>query len=183
MPVLRYAVPVLKRGIMQTTKEIIVKLKEVKAAKGYSYADIMEKIEGNGGFVSKSTISRVFKEGSEEDTFRYEDTLRPIADALLGIETPDAGDDEDTKARKTITKLKGDLISNLEKENAYLKAENEKYRKDYEHNERLISFLQKQVDFKDDRMDKLLEAVFHKDEQLQRLMEQILSCPCRMEKR
>ena len=161
---------------MTNAKEIIIMLKEVREEKHLSYSDILDLMEKNGDYVSKSTLSRVFSDGSENDTFRFEDTIRPIANALLDLDNLEDTDDINTKTMKKMMQYKLSIIETLEKENADLKAANEKYKKDNEHYERLISFLQKQVDYKDDRMDKLLEAVFHKDEQLKDLMERVLSC-------
>ena len=161
---------------MTNAKEIIIMLKEVREEKHLSYSDILDLMEKNGDYVSKSTLSRVFSDGSENDTFRFEDTIRPIANALLDLDNLEDTDDINTKTMKKMMQYKLSIIESLEKENADLKAANEKYKKDNEHYERLISFLQKQVDYKDDRMDKLLEAVFHKDEQLKDLMERVLSC-------
>ena len=50
---------------MTNTKDIIVKLKEVRDEKGLSYTDILDLMEKNGDYLSKSTLSRVFAEGSE----------------------------------------------------------------------------------------------------------------------
>ena len=161
---------------MTNAKEIIIMLKEVREEKHLSYSDILDLMEKNGDYVSKSTLSRVFSDGSENDTFRFEDTIRPIANALLDLDNLEDTDDINTKTMKKMMQYKLSIIETLEKENADLKAANEKYKKDNEHYERLISFLQKQVDYKDDRMDKLLEAVFHKDEQIKDLLERVLSC-------
>ena len=70
---------------MTNTKDIIVKLKEVREEKGLSYTDIINLLEKNEDYLAKSTISRVFAEGSEEASFKYEETIRPIANTLLDI--------------------------------------------------------------------------------------------------
>ena len=49
---------------MTNTKEIIMKLKEVRAEQNLSYNDILELMKENGDYLSKSTISRVFQDGS-----------------------------------------------------------------------------------------------------------------------
>ena len=72
---------------MTNTRDIILKLKEVKKEKNYSITDIENLLEANGEHLSRSTISRIFADGSEDTSFRYEETIRPIANALLDIET------------------------------------------------------------------------------------------------
>ena len=72
---------------MNSTKDIIIKLKKSREDKGYSFNDILKLMEENGDYLSKSTVSRIFAEGSENSSFRYEETIRPIAKVLLDIET------------------------------------------------------------------------------------------------
>ena len=99
---------------MTNTKDIIIKLKEVREEKDLSYNDILTLMEKNGDFLSKSTISRVFAEGSEEMSFRYEETIRPIANALLDIENMEDSDSMDIKAMKSLLKYKIQRIEELE---------------------------------------------------------------------
>lgn len=54
---------------MTNTKDIIIKLKEVRDERGLSYNDILSLMEKNGDYLAKSTISRVFGEGSEDPVF------------------------------------------------------------------------------------------------------------------
>ena len=76
--------------LQQKIAEIISKLKKVREENGLSYQKIVELVEQNGGNVSLSTVKRVFEDGSESYGFQYENTLKPIADAVLGIYTEDA---------------------------------------------------------------------------------------------
>ena len=98
---------------MTNSKDVILKLKEVREEKGLSYADILDLMENNGDFVSKSTLSRVFAEGSEDIKFRYEDTIRPIAKALLDIENLEETDE--FKTTKFFCKTNFDM-SHIEEE-------------------------------------------------------------------
>ena len=86
------------------TRDIIIKLKEVREERGLSYTDILNLMEKNNDFLAKSTISRVFADGSEEMNFRYEETIRPIAKALLDIETIEDNDDMNVQAMKSLLK-------------------------------------------------------------------------------
>lgn len=172
---------------MTNTRDIILKLKEVRDEKGYSYNDILKLMEESGDYLSKSTISRIFSDGSEDLSFRYEETIRPIAKALLSIEEIEDNDDLDTQAMKSLLKYKIQRIEELEAENEQLEAalakEKVKYHerldKEREQHRKSIEFLKHQIDLKDKRMDQLLEAVFQKDNQHQELLKLIMSCPAR----
>jgi len=175
---------------MTYTKDIIVKLKAVREEKGLSYSDILDLMEKNGDYLAKSTLSRVFAEGSEEQSFKYEETIRPIAKALLDIETIEDTDDLDTQAMKILLTYKIDRIKELEASVQSLEASlanekvkyHEKLDKEREQYARTIEFLKEQISLKDKRMDQLLNAIFEKDNQHKELLELILSCPARQGK-
>lgn len=169
---------------MTNSKDIILKLKKVREEKKLSYSDILELMEKNGNYLSKATLSRVFAEGSEEIKFRYEDTLKPIADALLDIENIEDDDTTDVQAMKTILKYKSARIEELESqikdmESALDKQKiraNEKLEEERERFNRSIEFLKEQVSYKDKRMDLLLDAVSEKDKLHKEMLEKILRC-------
>lgn len=161
----------MKRGNMNKTKDLIIKLKAVKEEKGLSLNKIADLVEANGDFISRSSIQRVFADGSEESSFRYEDTIRPIAKALLDIETIEEDDSLDTATLKALLKYKIQRIEDLENQLEHLQAalDNEKLkrhekvddiRKEYE---RKIDFLKDQITLKDKRMDLLLDALLRKE--------------------
>ena len=172
---------------MTNTKEIIIKLKEVRKEKDLSYGDILDLMEKNGDFVSKSTISRVFQDGSEELSFRYEETIRPIAKALLDIETIEEDDNLDVQVMKSLLQYKIQRIEELERQIEQFEAAFDKERvKMHEKMElerltwsKSIDFLKGQVALKDQRMDLLLKAIQDKDSRYDTLLELVLSCPCR----
>jgi len=169
---------------MTNTKDIIIKLKDVRDEKGLSYNDILELLEKNGDYLAKSTIARVFSEGSEDLSFRYEETIRPIANALLDIETIEDTDDMDIKAMKSLLKYKIQRIEELEQQVEHLKSDlssekvkyHEKLDKERERANKSIDFLKEQVAYKDKRMDMLLEAVFEKDKMHKEMLEKLLKC-------
>ena len=169
---------------MTNTKDIILKLKEVREEKGYSYTDILNMMEANGDFLSKSTISRIFADGSEETSFRYEETIRPIANALLDIENEEADDDMDTKAMKSLLRYKIQRIEDLEKQIEHLETALDKEKISYhekldekqEQFQRSIDFLKEQISYKDQRMDFLLNAVQEKDKLHKEMLEKLLTC-------
>lgn len=172
---------------MTNTKDIILKLKEVRNEKGLSYNDILDLMEKNGDFLSKSTISRVFADGSEDSSFRYEETIRPIAKALLDIENIGDDDDMDIKAMKSLLKYKMQRIEDLEHQVEQLKIDLQSEK--LKHHEKLdteraqwsrsIEFLKNQISLKDKRMDFLLDTVQKRDSSIDDLLKVVLSCPCR----
>lgn len=165
---------------MTNTKDLIVKLKEVRDEKGYSYGDIIDLMEKNGDYLSKSTLSRVFADGSEDKTFMYEETIRPIAKALLDIENIEEDDDMDVRAMKSLLKYKIQRIEDLEQQIIHLKGALDKEK--LKSQERLIEtqaefqrrfdFMSNQIALKDKRIDNLLDSTT-------KLLNQILDCPCR----
>ena len=172
---------------MTNTREIIMKLKEVRKEKDLSYGDILELMEQNGDFLSKSTISRIFQDGSENQSFRYEETIRPIAKALLDIETIEADDDIDVQAMKSLLQYKIQRIEELEQQIERLEIDFDKERiKFHEKMEREraqwsqnVDFLRRQITLKDNRIDVLMDAVQVKDAKVNELLDLIMECPCR----
>jgi len=158
---------------MIDTREVILALKKVKEDKNLSLDKIHELMEESDytNVVSKTTLSRVFREGSENQTFNYEGTLRPIANALLDIETYEADDDNATHLYKSILKLKKDIIIELEEKASDEKVKYlEKLSEETEQFQKSIAFLREQIDLKDKRIDQLM------DQNVQ-LINQLLSCP------
>ena len=138
--------------------ELIRQLKEVKLKDEITYPRIMDRMEKNGKFVSLTTLRRVFADGSEinANSFSYENTLLPIAEALLNAEdvpTPDSPCAKDIDALKAVIHVQNEEISRLHE----IK----------EHLESRITFLLEQIDKKDRRMDE-------KDGIINRLMEKCL---------
>ncbi len=169
---------------MTNTKDIIVKLKEVREKKELSYTDILSLMEKNGDYLSKSTLSRVFSEGSEDLSFKYEETIRPIAKALLDMETIEDDDDMDVRAMKSLLKYKIQRIEELEEKvkelTAHLDHEKVKYHEKLDRERNLfngrIDFLKDQILLKDKRIDQLFDAVFVKDKQNAELLQKLTAC-------
>jgi hypothetical protein len=165
---------------MQTIKDIIIHLKQIKQERELSLNDICDLIEQNGENLSRSSVQRVFAEGSENISFKYEETIRPIANALLDIENLEETDNLSTQSLKLILQYKSHYIKELERQiekNKLKYHENlDKERDTYAKN---IEFLKNQISLKDKRMDQLLEAVFVKDKQMNEYMNHILNCPYR----
>lgn len=160
---------------MINTKDVILALKRVKKEKKLSLDKILILMNEKDSTtaVSKTTLARVFRDGSEDEIFRYEATLRPIANALLDIEEIEASDSIDTQALKSILILKQELITALDEklhntephDAAYYQRELEHYRT--------------QIALKDKRIDQLLDANDRLQRNVDKLTDQLLSCPCR----
>lgn len=166
---------------MTNTKELILTLKEVREEKKLSFDKILDLMKSNNDFLSKSTLSRVFAKGSENKSFNYENTIRPIAKALLDIENIEADDDTDTRGLKSVINFKKELLFEYEKQIEELKEEIKQIsqREKMKYLERMeketyefqqnLAFLNHQVELKDHRIDHLLDAN-------QKLLDQLLMC-------
>jgi hypothetical protein len=167
---------------MTDTKELIMKLKEVKEERGLSLNEIVGMVEKNGDYVSRSSIQRVFSEGSEMQSFRYEETIRPIAKALLDMEEIEETDSMDTQAMKALLKYKIQRIEDLEHQIEQLELSlskekvryHEKLDKERERFNNSIEFLKRQVAMKDRRMDILLDSIQVKDAKINELVDRLL---------
>ena len=167
---------------MTDTKKVLSLLKKVKEEKGLSLDAILRLMEENGDYVSKSTLSRVFSDNADETCFRYETTLRPIADALLDLETIEQDDDTDTQAYKSLLKLKRDIIEELTKANEQTKIDYAvKLEEETERYQRSIAFVNNQIALKDQRIDDLLEMNKKLMETNNKLINQLMNCPLRKE--
>lgn len=115
---------------------IIIRLKKVK---NESPDMTLQKISDETG-VSMSTVTRIFADGSENQSFRYE-SLKPIAQLLLHSDGLDEEMDYD-EIQMQINEVKDKYERKLEKER--------------EQHRRNIEFLKNQIELKDDRITKLL---------------------------
>ena len=127
--------------------DIIRRLKAVREDNGLSCQKIVEMVEQRGQYVSLSTVRRVFEDGSETYGFQYANTLKPIADAVLGVYEPSK---PDAITVDEVDALKAIVAYNSEKIKA-MSAQLEETREQYEER---IAFLKQQISLKDERIDK-----------------------------
>ena len=148
--------------LQEKIADIISRLKKVREENGLSYQRIVDLVEQNGGYVSLSTVRRVFEEGSESYGWQYENTLRPIADAVLGIYAPSEGvaDEETVEALRAVIRYKNERLAELE---AQLARAEDSYRRNLE-------FVKDQVVLKDTRIDR-------RDALIERLVDVVLDRP------
>ena len=169
---------------MLKTRELIIRLKAVRIEKDLSLGDIYSMVEDNGDFCSKTSLSRLFSDGSEELSFK-EETLLPVARALLDVEKLEETDDLDTQAMKTLLQYKSQRIKELESriEELDMALDREKLKrheildKERDIYNRRVDFLKSQILLKDERIDKLMDALFEKNNAYESLLSQVLSCP------
>lgn len=169
---------------MLKTRELIIRLKAVRVEKALSLGDIYSMVEDNGDFCSKTSLSRLFSDGSEELSFK-EETLLPVARALLDVEKLEETDDLDTQALKSLLQYKSQRINELESriEELDMALDREKLKrheildKERDIYNRRVDFLKSQILLKDERIDKLMDALFEKNNAYESLLSQVLSCP------
>ena len=162
---------------MTNVKDVIIKLREVRKEKGLSYDQILSMLETDGEYTSKSTLSRLFGNKWHEYSFDYERTILPIANILLDVDNIEDDDDLDTRAYKSILRLKKDIIQELEKKVEKVESEEkakylEKLAEETEKFQRSLDFATHQIALKDKRIDQLMDDN-------SKLVNHILDCPYR----
>ena len=126
---------------------IVTRLKEVKDKRPEL---TLQKISDNTG-VPYTTVQRIFAEGSEESSFRYE-SVQPIAKMLLDLDDLGEGNN-DEKAYKAIIQF---YETSIIQQKEYYESKIEELRNEYK---RRIDFLMNQIEKKDERIDKLFSMV------------------------
>ena len=154
--------------IEKMKRRTIRRLKEIKAQQGLSISQIMNMMEERGQFVSEATMKKVFADGSEEKSFRYQDTIMPIADVLLDLYGDTSGLD-DAESLRNIIREKNKLIELLmmkleeiqsahkEKETVYADRKSA-YERQITHLEAQVSRYELALDRKDALIERLLNA-------------------------
>jgi len=147
--------------IEKMKRKTIRRLKEIKSEQGLSVSKIMDLMEERGQFVSESTIKRVFADGSEEQSFRYQDSIAPIADVLLDI-YGDTSSLEDAESLRHIIREKNKLIEflmiKLDEQEAAFESRKSMYEERKSIYDRNIARLEKQIERKDDLIERLLNT-------------------------
>lgn len=132
-----------------TISNIIIKLKK---AKNNNPELSLQKISDETG-VSKSTVTRIFADGSEDQSFRY-DSLKPICLLLLGNDGIEDDMDYD-EYQLQLAEIKDKYEKKLEMERDQFK--------------RSKDFLMHQIELKDQRIDTLFDYVEDLKRQLKEL--------------
>lgn len=154
-------------------KDTVERLRKVKKEQGLTIPNIIEMLEKRGYYLSEATVKRVFSENADPNSFKYRDTITPLADVLLDFYCDQSGTDE-VEALKALIRDKNMTIN-------ILVAKNEELRVDFDrriaHLQKQIERLEKNLDFreavvsrKDDVIESLLNKLEHKDEIIERLL-------------
>lgn len=145
--------------IEKMKRRTIHRLKQIKSEQGLSIPKIMDLMEERGQFVSEATIKRVFADGSEEQNFRYQDSIAPIADVLLDM-YGDSSNLDDADSLRQIIREKNKFIEFLMMKLDEKEQDFERQRTLYEERkalyEKTIGRFETQIALKDDLIERLL---------------------------
>ena len=109
--------------------------------------------------VSMSTVTRVFADDSENQSFRY-DSLKPLSQLLLGTDGLDDEMDSD-EVQMRISQIKEKYEKKLDNERAQFR--------------RSLDHLNHQIDLKDKRIDTLMDALDKRAVQYEELLKRYFS--------
>ena len=152
-------------------REIILQLKQIKGERELSCGEIHKMIKASGEDISLATVKRVFSDGSEEQGFRYNDTIRPIVQVLLSVKEETPLNDTEVDTLKNVVLLKEAMIAELEGKAAKLQEkldESEVWKTDHKQTLLIlieeVAFLKEQIRNKDKYIEILVQAMNVKEE-------------------
>lgn len=83
-------------------RELILAIKDKRIERGWSVNHTFEEIKAAGYPTSRTSVQRLFDDGSENKRFRYEDTVKPALRVLYDMDKPIperiAGDEDQAEA-------------------------------------------------------------------------------------
>ena len=128
---------------------IILELKAAKKEKEITYPRLLDMLEANKTPLGLTTLRRVFADGSEKnDSFNYTTTIAPLEKILLADDIPEPETNPYAKE--------------LEGYKAVIHSQNEELVRVYQmldHLEDRVKFLVRQIEHKDELINKLMEKV------------------------
>lgn len=155
-------------------KDTVERLRKVKKEQALTVANILEMLEKAGYYLSEATVKRVFSENADPNSFKYRDTIAPLADVLLDFYNDQSGT-ADVEALKSLIRDKNMTIN-------ILIARDEERKLDYEkriaHLNKQIERLEKNLDFREDvvnRKDEVIEGLLNKIEHKDEIIEKLLT--------
>lgn len=149
--------------IEKLQKTTVERLRTVRKEHGLTIPQVCEMLDAKGYFLSEATVKRVFSENHDPLSFRYRDTLAPLADVLLDLYS-DKSSSDDVAALKAMIHDKNKMIDMLIVKNEDLKA-------DYE---RRINHLQKQIDKLEQHLDFRERVIERKDSVIEKLLNKVI---------
>lgn len=162
---------------LQDNRQLVIALKEAKIRGKLTVPMISEMLDEAGTYVSKTTLTRLFAAGSEDnDSFSYNNTLLPLADVLL------ADDEEDAKQNIEIARLRSeirsrdDTIAALNNQIEFLHSQISLKDKRMDESAAMIQRVMDRNDRKDITINELMEENKRLDEDIRKLLEKCKSC-------
>ena len=166
--------------IMIDTQNVIDSLQKIYKKRGLTQKKAYEIVHeyDPANCPSETTIARIFRKGAKAENFRWETTLRPIANALLNLEDIDSSDDPEEQAYKSIMRLKKDQLGKAKDE---LEDEKTRYHESLADEtakfQKSLDFAMHQIKLKDDRIDLLMRQNERLSIMNNRMLEQLMDCP------
>ena len=149
--------------IDEIKKKTVARLKAVKKEHDLTISKIMDMLEEHNCYVSEPTVKRLFSENSDPLSFKYHDTIAPLADVLLDMYS-DKSNSNDIEALKAMIHDKNKMIN-------ILIARDEERRTDYE---KRISHLQKQIERLDEHLMFRERVIERKDNVIEKLLNKLI---------
>ena len=150
--------------IEELKKQTVARLRQVKKERDLTVPMILDLLEEKSYFLSEATVKRVFSENVNPTSFKYRDTISPLADVLLDVYT-DKSDSVDVQALKSMLHDKNRTIN-------ILLARDEERKLEYE---KRIAHLQKQIDTLEKHLEFREKVVERKDDVIEKLINKLLS--------
>lgn len=140
-----------------------MQLKQIRHDRELSVQDVYFMVKDAGFSTSESSVRRVFAPGSENQNFRYQDTIQPIAQVLIGVkEEGEPLSVTEADALKQIALLKDSIIRELQDEVENLTAKIAQLEERLADSQKKVTFLidlnakkDEQINRKDDYIDRL----------------------------
>lgn len=149
--------------IEKLQKSTVERLRNVKKEHCLTISEICTMLDKKGYFLSEATLKRVFSDNHDPLSFKYRDTIAPLADVLLELYDDKSGS-EDVQALKTMIHDKNKMID-------LLVVKNEELKKDCE---KRISHLQRQVEKLEQHLDFRERVIQRKDEVIEKLLNNVI---------
>lgn len=149
--------------IDEIKRKTVARLRAVKKEHDLSVSNIMEMLEARNCFISEATVKRVFSENADPTSFKYRDTIAPLADVLLDLYS-DKSNIEDIEALKAMIHDKNKTIN-------ILIARDEERKADYD---RRLNHMQKQIDRLDEHLMFRERVIERKDEVIEKLLKKVI---------
>lgn len=149
--------------IEKLQRNTVERIRNTKKEHGLTVPQIIERLDAKGYFLSEATVKRVFSENYDPMSFRYRDTIAPLADVLLDLYGDKSGS-SDVAALKAMIHDKNKMID-------MLIVKNEELKRDYE---KRLAHLQKQIDSLEKHLDFREKIVQRKDDVIEKLINKVL---------